>query len=138
MDFDIELAKEQSDENPVYYVQYAHARIASILRHAGDADYATGDVSLLTHPSELALVRHMMRLPEVVRTAATQLAPHGLTYYAYELASAFHAFYRDCRVVSSEPGDEHMTRARLLLVSACKVVLSRTLGLLGMTAPDVM
>ena len=126
MDFDIELAKQQTDENPVYYVQYAHARICSILRHAGNLDYTDGDVSLLTSPPELTLLRHMVRLPEIVHTAVQQLAPHHLTYYAYELASAFHAFYRDCRVVSSEPGEEKLTKARLLLVSACKVVLART------------
>jgi arginyl-tRNA synthetase len=138
MDFDIELAKKQSDENPVYYVQYAHARISSILRHAGELDYSQGDVSLLTSPAELNLIRRMVRLPEVVRVSAAQLSPHHLTYFAYELASAFHAFYRDCRVVSSEPGDEAITRARLKLVSACRTVLARSLGLMGMTAPEVM
>jgi len=138
MDFDLELAKEQSDENPVYYVQYAHARIASILRHAGDLDFTGGDVSILTSEPEQNLIRRMLLLPEVVRDAARQLAPHSLTYYAQELAAEFHAFYRDCRVVSSEPGDEEITKARLKLVSACKLVLARTLSLMGMTAPEVM
>lgn len=138
MDFDLELAKEQSDENPVYYVQYAHARICSILRHARDLDYSDGDVSLLTSEPELALIRRMARLGEVVRLSAEHESPHYLTYYAQELAAAFHAFYRDCRVVSSEPGDEAITRARLKLVSACRIVLARSLGLMGMTAPEVM
>jgi len=138
MDFDIELAKEQSDDNPVYYIQYAHARISSILRYAGDQDYGAGDVSLLTSPPELALVRRMLRLPEIVRTVATSLSPHHLAYYAYDLASCFHAFYRDCRVVSSEPGDEGITKARLKLVSACRVVLAQALRLMGMSAPEVM
>lgn len=138
MDFDIDLAKEQSDENPVYYVQYAHARISSILRFAGALDYSDGDVSLLTSEPELALIRQMTRFPEVVKTAATTLSPHHLTYYAQDLATAFHAFYRDCRVVSSDPADEPITKARLKLVSACKVVLARALRLMGMTAPEMM
>lgn len=138
MDFDIDLAKEQSDENPVYYVQYAHARIASILRFAGALDYSDGDLSLLTSEPELALIRQMTRFPEIVKTAAVTLSPHHLTYYAQDLATAFHAFYRDCRVVSSDPADEAITKARLKLVSACKIVLARVLHLLGMTAPEMM
>ena len=138
MDFDLELAKQESSENPVYYVQYGHARIASILRKAGDIDYDAGDVTLLTDPMELALIRQMLRLPEVVELAAERLAPHHLTYYATDLASAFHAFYRDCRVVSSLPGDEEITRARLKLVAATKLVLARVLTLMGMDAPESM
>jgi arginyl-tRNA synthetase len=138
MDFDIDLAKEQSDENPVYYVQYAHARISSILRYAGELDYTNGDVSLLTSEPELALIRQMTRLPEVVRMAATMLSPHYLAYFAQDVATAFHSFYRDCRVVSSELGDEGITKARLKLVSACRIVLVRALHLMGMTAPETM
>ncbi|NLG49579.1 MAG: arginine--tRNA ligase [Chloroflexi bacterium] len=138
MDFDLELAKQQSDENPVYYIQYAHARISSILRFAQNIDYQSGDVSLLTSEPELGLIRRMLRLPETVVTAAINLAPHHLAYYAYDLASAFHGFYRDCRVVSSEPGEEAITKARLKLVAACQIVLARALGLMGMTAPTVM
>lgn len=138
MDFDLDLAKQRSDENPVFYVQYAHARICSILRYAGTLDYATADTSLLTSPPELTLIRRMARLPQVVYMAASQLAPHHLTYFAYDLAAAFHSFYRDCRVVSSEPGDEAISRARLKLVDACRVVLSRALKLMGMSAPEMM
>jgi arginyl-tRNA synthetase len=138
MDFDLELAKQQSNENPVFYVQYAHARIASILRKAGEIDYAGGDVLLLTHPMEQALIRQMLRLPETVEMAAQRLAPHHLTYYATELATAFHAFYRDCRVVSSLPEDEAITRARLKLVAAVKQTLARVLHLMGMSSPETM
>lgn len=138
MDFDLELAKEQSNENPVYYVQYAHARIASILRKAGDIDFSAGDTSLLQHPSEIALIREMLRLPEIIELAATRLAPHHLTYYAMDLASAFHAFYRDCRVLSSLPEDEAITKARLKLVAATKLVLARVLRMMGMSAPESM
>ncbi len=137
MDFDLELAKRQSAENPVYYVQYAYARIAGILSHALERvpDYSDGDVSLLTHEAELALVRKMLRLPELVEAIALSLEPHQLPYYAVELATAFHDFYEKCRVVSDDPA---LSRARLKLCAAAKQVLARTLGLMGMTAPERM
>jgi arginyl-tRNA synthetase len=139
VDFDLDLAVEQSDKNPVYYVQYAHARIASILRHAADLGWdveAPAEVSLLTHESELALIRKMLEFPEVIAQAAVQLAPHHLSFYAKELASVFHAFYRDCRVVDAEAPE--LTRARLALVRAAKYVLARVLHLMGMNAPEQM
>jgi arginyl-tRNA synthetase len=137
MDFDLELAVKQSADNPVYYVQYAHARIASILRHAEEkgADDEGGDVSLLTADAELALIRKMLLLPEIVESIAASLEPHALPYYAQELATAFHAFYKQCRVVTN---DRAMTAARLKLVKAAKVVLGRTLRLMGMNAPEKM
>ena len=137
MDFDIELAKRQSAENPVYYVQYAHARIAGILLQAAErgVDYAAGDVSLLTHEAELALVRKMLRLPELVEAMIESLEPHQLPYYAVDLATAFHDFYEKCRVLSD---DVALSRARLKLVAAAKTVLARTLDLMGMTAPERM
>jgi arginyl-tRNA synthetase len=140
MDLDLALARQQSDENPVYYVQYGHARIASILRYAQEQGHTDdgGDVSLLSHPSELALIRKMLELPEIVALAAENLAPHHLPYYAQDLASTFHSFYRDCRVVSSEPADADLTRARLRLAKAAKLVLARTLNLMGVGAPEQM
>ncbi len=137
MEFDIELAKRQSAENPVYYVQYAHARIAGILLQASEriADFSDGDVSLLTHESELALIRKMLRLPELVESIAVSLEPHQLPYYAVELATAFHDFYEKCRVLSD---DAALSKARLKLVSAAKVALARALDLMGMTAPERM
>ena len=135
MDFDLELAKKQSEDNPVYYVQYAHARIASILRRVQGVDYSQGDVSLLTSEPELSLIRYMLRLPEVVETVASNLEPHHLPYYAQELATAFHSFYKQCRVISK---DQASTQARLKLVAAAKVVLSRTLQLMGINAPEQM
>jgi arginyl-tRNA synthetase len=137
MDFDLELAKKQSADNPVYYVQYAHARIASILRLAKEKgiNYADGDVSLLTTEPELALIRKMLLLPEVIEIIAQTLEPHHLAYYATDLATVFHSFYKQCRVVSD---DETLTRARLKLVEAAKIVLAKTLHLMGMTAPDSM
>ena len=140
MEFDLELAKEHSSENPVYYVQYAHARIASILRLAQerDIDFAGGDTSLLTHEAELALIRKMLVLPELVEMMAHSLEPHHLPHYAVELATAFHWFYERCRVVSSVPDDIQITRARLKLVEAAKIVLARCLSLMLMDAPEEM
>jgi arginyl-tRNA synthetase len=137
MDFDMELAKKQSADNPVYYVQYAHARIASILRLAEEKniDSADGNVSLLTSEPELTLVRKMLLLPEIIEMVARTLEPHHLTYYAQDLATVFHSFYKQCRVVSD---DETLTKARLKLVNAARIVLGRTLNLMGMTAPDKM
>lgn len=137
MDFDLDLAKKQSADNPVYYVQYAHARTSSILRLASEKaiDFSTGDVSLLTTEAELALIRKLTLLPELIEVAAQALEPHHLTYYAQDLATVFHVFYRDCRVVSD---DAAVTSARLKLVSATKNVLARTLGLMGMSAPEKM
>jgi arginyl-tRNA synthetase len=137
MDFDIELAKRQSAENPVYYVQYAHARIAGILAQAAErgVDYAAGDVTLLREEAELALIRKMLRLPELVESMAESLEPHQLPYYAMEMATAFHDFYEKCRVLTD---DEALTRARLKLVSAAKIVLARALDLMGMSAPERM
>ena len=139
IDFDLDLAVEQSEKNPVYYVQYAHARIASVLRYAADLGWdpdTSGDVSLVTHESELALIRKMLELPEVVAQAATQMAPHHLTFYAQDLAATFHAFYRDCRVVDSEAPEQ--TQARLMLAQAARLTLARALELLGVTAPERM
>jgi len=137
MDFDIQLAKAQSSENPVYYVQYAHARIAGILAQAAERgiDYSYGNVSLLSEEAELALIRRMLRLPELVESMAESLEPHQLPYYAMEMATAFHDFYEKCRVLSD---DEALTKARLKLIFAAQVVLARALDLMGMSAPDRM
>jgi len=137
MDFDLELAKKESQDNPVYYVQYAHARIASILRLAQQRgiDYSNGDVSMVTTEPELILIRKLLLLPELVEIVARTLEPHHLTYYAQDLATVFHSFYKQCRVVSR---NEALTKARLKLVEASKIVLTKTLHLMGMTAPEKM
>ncbi len=137
MDFDLELAKKQSDENPVYYVQYAHARISSILRLARDRgiSYQDGDISVLTTEAEQTLIRKMILLPEIIELIARTHEPHHLPYHAQDLATAFHSFYNQCRVVSD---DECLTKARLKLVEAARLVLARTLRLMGMNAPETM
>ena len=140
MEFDIDLAKEQSAENPVYYVQYAHARIAGILRLAAERgiDFSGGDLSLLVHEAELSLIRKMLQLPELVEQMATALEPHHLPHYSVEVATAFQRFYERCRVVSSLPEDLELSRARLRLVEAARTTLARCLDLMSMDAPEEM
>ncbi len=137
MELDLNLAKKQNNDNPVYYVQYGYARIASIFRKAeGEgASMIGGDTSLLSHPTEIELIRQMLRLPEIVAFAAETRSPHQLTYYAQELAAVFHSFYRDCRVVGD---DVALTAARLKLVKAAQVTLANTLRLMGMSIPEQM
>lgn len=137
MTLDLGLAVKQSNDNPVYYVQYGHARIASLFRKAEEEGVSpvNANLSLLKHPAELELIRQILRLEEVVDRAATTLAPHHLTYYAQELATAFHSFYHSCRVVGDNPA---LSSARLALVQAAKIALANTLRLMGMSAPEQM
>ena len=140
LDFDIELAKKESPENPVFYVQYAHARICSILRFADESGYEPvtprpEEVEMLASEPEMDLLRKLAELEEVVEFCAERRAPHRLTGYAEELAALFHAFYRDCRVVGEE---EALTRARIFLVSGVRRVLETVLGLIGVSAPEEM
>jgi arginyl-tRNA synthetase len=137
MDFDLELAIKQSADNPVYYVQYAHARICSILKNAAEKciDFSGGKVSRLSTEPELTLIRQMVRLSEVIETVAVTHEPHHLPFYAQELATVFHSFYKQCRVITD---DAELTCARLKLVEAAQIVLARALHLMGMTAPDSM
>jgi arginyl-tRNA synthetase len=145
MDFDLDLAVTQSSENPVFYVQYAHARLAGILQRAAEQGIETshGDVSLLTQPQELALIREMMRLTDVIELVATTFEPQHLPHYAMSLATAFHAF-NDSFKQQGDPSlkvlteNVALTQARLRLVLAAKIALARVLGLMGMTAPERM
>tara|TARA_Y100000815_G_scaffold181194_1_gene165144 strand:- start:212 stop:634 length:423 start_codon:yes stop_codon:yes gene_type:complete len=140
MDFDMELATKESSDNPVYYIQYAHARIASILNNAREQgiNWSVGDISLLKHTAELNLIRKMVLLPELVEKVSQTLEPHHLPHYALELATAFHWFYENCRVLSSNPADHTLTIARLKLMEAARLVLAKTLGLMGMSTPARM
>ena len=143
LDLDLALAREQSQDNPVYYVQYAHARIASILRKAGEervaealaADLSARDDAL--HPSERDLVKRLLELPAEIATAAERRAPHRLTVYAHDVAQQFSAFYRDCRVVgAAEIGEDE--DFRLTLSVQAKRVIARSLDLMGVEAPERM
>ena len=139
MDVDIEAATAQSSENPVYYVQYAHARIASILRKAADTRLspATSLAGAIEAGSpEAVLARVAARLPEVVEDAAAAQETQGITTYATELATAFHAFYRDARVVDA--AEPERSGRRLALVDATRISLANALALLGISAPESM
>jgi arginyl-tRNA synthetase len=149
MDFDVALARRQSQDNPVYYVQYAHARIAGIVREAaaaGDAaaadpnatragPHAAAPLDRLTDEREAALIHTLAELPDVIRLAGLRREPHRLCAYGREVAEAFHLFYTHCRVLGD---DRDLSAARLALVEAARIVLRRVLGLLGVSAPDRM
>jgi arginyl-tRNA synthetase len=134
MEFDVDLARVQSSENPVYYAQYAHARLANVLTFGGAA---AGPAALgrLDSEWELELMRVMMRWPDVVRESAEALEPHRLAFFTDELAAAIHRFYKNCRVVTD---DAPLTAARLLLSRAARITIANALGLMGVSAPDRM
>jgi arginyl-tRNA synthetase len=142
VDFDLDLAMEHSDKNPVYYIQNAHVRCAGIFRKWAEAGLAenadaTADLSLLTHERELAFLRKALELGNVLEMIATTYEPHRLAFYAYDLAALFHPTYEECRVLhSSVP--EPVRLARLRFYRAAQAVFARVLGLMGMSAPDVM
>ncbi len=138
--FDLDVVTEQSRENPVYYVQYAHARIASIGRRAESAGIertpiANVDLSLLSHEREDALLRALANYPDALHEAAEARAPQKISTWVRDLASEFHGFYRDCKVLSD---DADLTRARLWLTEACRIGLANALAVLGVNAPDEM
>ena len=134
MDFDLELVKEQSSKNPVFYVQYAHARMANILVKVEDEDEA--DLSLLTSPKELELIKHLLSFPDVIEEISQSLQVHQLTEYSINLADYFHKFYESCPVLTAE--NEKLISARVALVKAAKIVLSNSLEILGVSAPERM
>jgi arginyl-tRNA synthetase len=140
LDFDLEVAKQQTNDNPVYYVQYVHARISSIIRKATERGIATpvwdaAAAALLVEPEELQLIKAMARYPEVVQTSAQTLEPHRITFFLMSLASAFHAYYNRHRVLTDEA---NLSRGRLLLVEAVRKVIRNGLALLGVSAPETM
>ena len=137
LDFDLDLAKAESSDNPVYYVQYAHARICSILSVAGVDTPKAADVnlSLLTEANERVLIRKLAEWPQEVADAARELAPYHLAYYAKELANAFHSFYNSCKVLTD---DAALRDARLALVDCTRITLRNVLTLLGLSAPERM
>ncbi len=140
---DVELAKKQSMDNPVYYVQYAHARLCSIMQKVADELTVMSseiDLSLLTHPAELDVMRKLADYPAEVTVAADLYAPHRLTRYAMEIAGILNVFYENCRVISGKDDlvSPELSRARLELVSSARIVIANLLGLLGVSAPQKM
>jgi arginyl-tRNA synthetase len=139
LDFNLTLARKESDENPVYYVQYAHARIASVIAYARtegiDFPADTSCVELLAEPEEIDLMRKLVVFPELLEIAARWREPHHLTAYAQQLAASFHRFYHVCRIVSS---NRRLSEARLMLAEATRIVLAESLRILGVSAPEKM
>jgi arginyl-tRNA synthetase len=133
--FDIDLALKQNDENPVFYVQYAHARICSVIRKWGGDLCTAADLGLLTAPTEEALMLKLAAYPDMLSGAAAGLAPHDVAFYARDLAGAYHAYYAAERVLDQAP---ELTRARVALLAATRQVLANALGLLGVSAPEQM
>jgi arginyl-tRNA synthetase len=141
LDFDLELARSRSNDNPVYYIQYAHARVASVLKQLHDrnlqydAGVARANLALLSNEHELALVKSMNRYPEVIAMAAAQRAPHMLVHYLRELANEFHTYYNAHQFIVEEAP---LRNARVLLIKALQQVIANGLGLIGVSAPDSM
>jgi len=139
--FDVDLARQRSDDNPVYYVQYAHARICSVLaqwaqQHGGDGAALPGaDLTRLAAPTEVALMLRLAEYPGVLARAAAELAPHDLAFYLRELAAALHSYYASERFLVE---DRALARSRMALLAAVRQVLRNALALLGVTAPEVM
>ena len=137
--FDLELAKKKSQENPVYYVQYAHARICSILAklktQSSKLKTATKNLKLLKEPSELNLIKQLIRFPEIVEDTAKDYQVQRTPQYAVDLAESFHRFYQECQVISD---DKEKTQARIALISATQIMLKNTLNLMGINAPEKM
>ena len=142
--FDVDLAVKANDENPVYYVQYAHARMSKVLRdwvaeHGGDlASLPGADVSLLTAPTEAALMMKLAEYPDMLAGAASDLAPHDVAFYLRDVASAFHSYYAVRELRFLVDGEPELTRARIALLAATRQVLRNALGVLGVSAPDKM
>jgi arginyl-tRNA synthetase len=139
LDFDLDLAKKQSRDNPVYYVQYVHARVASIFRIASergiDTDLTDPDLSALSLPEEQKIMKHLADFPDMLHEAAETLEPHRVTFYLMDLADMFHAYYHDNRVLTDDP---RLKKARLFLAEAVRQVVANGLGILGVTAPERM
>jgi arginyl-tRNA synthetase len=141
MNFDLGLAKERSSKNPVFYVQYAHARICSILEKSKDTKYKgqdtnSLDLSLLNHEKELSLIKELNKFPELVEEISQSYAVHKLPQYAVKLADKFHSFYDACKVI--DESNPELSGARLSLATAVRIVLKETLDLIGVEAPEKM
>jgi arginyl-tRNA synthetase len=140
LEFDLETAKAQSSENPVFYVQYANARIHSIFTHAREKaiavdDFSDTDLNVLSLPEELRIIKKLLTYPMVFEGAVSAHEPHRITFYLQELAGMFHPYYNRCKVVTEDPA---LTAARLALCEAVRIVLKDGLELLGITAPEQM
>ena len=138
LDFDLDLAKDQSDNNPVYYLQYAHARICNVIMHGLNQGFELSNefnASLLNHNNELKLMKQISNFPEVMSTALDTLEPQSIANYLQSLASQFHKFYGNCKIITS---DKQLSQSRLGLAQSVKIILSSGLSILGISAPEKM
>jgi len=138
LNFDLDLATDQSENNPVYYLQYAHARICNIIKNGAEKGLAiTGefDRTLLSDDSAISLIKFLVEFPEVMAIALKKLEPHGIANYLHHMSAEFHKFYAKCRVITD---DNDISTARLNLIAAVKIVLDNGLGVLGIRAPERM
>ena len=138
LDFDLDLAKDQSDKNPVFYLQYAYARISSILRRGNELEVNfnnNNNYNLLSHPRELELIKHMIKFPDIIENSLKTFEPQGLANYLQDLATRFHKFYAKCRVLTD---DEEVSYARLDLILSVKYIMGNGLKILGISAPEKM
>ena len=137
LEFDLDLATSQSSENPVYSVQYAHARTCGILENAKNIGHklSPSTLSKLNSSFEISLIHKMLDFHEMIKVVIKTLEPHHLAHYSTDLASDFHTFYQHCRVISDDPTEFEMTNARLQLVDATRIVLKKCLDLMGISAP---
>ena len=135
LNFDLFIAKQQSEKNPVYYTQYAHARMCGILRKSGE-DISSCDFSKLEHKSELGLIKHLIRFPEIIEETVKDYQIQRIPQYAIDLAKSFSGFYRDCQVVIEK--NEEVKKARIALILASRNALKNCLDLIGVEAPDKM
>jgi arginyl-tRNA synthetase len=134
IDFDLELAKKKANDNPVFYVQYAHSRICSIFKKAGGVDLEDADLSLLREKEEIVLIRHLLKLSDIVKEVVSTQAMNAFTSYATEIASLFHGFYEAHQVLDQK----ELTKPRLALLKATQITLKNTLSILGVEAPERM
>jgi len=137
--FNLDLAKEKSEKNPVYYIQYAHSRICSILKklkvQSSKVKTTTQNLKLLDDQSELGLIKQLIRFPEIIEDTSKDYQVQRIPQYAIDLAESFHKFYKDCRVLTD---DKKLSQARLSLILATQAVLKNTLNLMGISAPEKM
>jgi len=138
MDFDLDLAKSKTNDNPVFYIQYAHARICSVIKQSnsqfGEIDFNC-DLSVLTHEHEERLIKELNRYQEILKNSARDYEPHVLAYYLKDLAGTFHSYYNSCEFITE---DDHVRNARLTLISAVKQIIFNGLSILGVSAPESM
>ncbi len=134
LNFDLKLAKEKSEKNPIFYIQYAHARICTILEQNNNID--NSDLSLLNHEQEVKLIYLLIEFEDLILKLSENLEPQLLANYLFDLATKFHKYYSSCRVINDN--DDELTKSRLFLIKAIKITLSNGLGILGISSPERM